>query len=237
MKRSYGWAMLAMLVFAAPAIADQKFEDELPGVIGVESICDTVALKLDGTLNYSPALAIPDNVDAGVLLGPLAVANDGTTFLNVVFSINMAHTWIGDIVARLDYYEDCESPNPSASANVICRPGSNACGPAGTTVGCSSNFVAANQIRINDLAINSLPSAACVSATNVPAGCYRPTGVGAGSMAVFTGLRKGGCFKLFLQDNEGLDVGTVTSWSVYSINQNPTPSLAESWGGVKSIYR
>lgn len=236
MKRSYGWALLALLIVSAPAYADSKFEDNMPPGETGEAICDTVALKLDGTVAHSPALAIPDNLPAGVSSGPLNVPNDGTTFVNVVLALSMAHTWIGDIVVRLDYYADCASPAPTASANVICRPGSNACGPSGTLVGCSSNFVTANETRYSDLAINSLPQSGCTSATNIAAGCYRPTGTGATPLSVFTGLPKGGCFRLFLQDNFAADLGTLARWSVYSIN-SPTPSLPISWGNVKGMYR
>lgn len=235
MKRSYGWALLALLIVSAPAYADSKFEDNFPPGETAESVCDTVALKLDGTLTYSPAIGIPDNIAAGVTVGPLNVPDDGTTFVNVVLALRIAHTWIGDIVARLEYYQDCASPAPTASANVICRPGSAQCGP-GAGVGCSSNFIAANETRYNDLALNFLPQTGCLTGTNVAAGCYRPTGVGATSMSVFTGLRKGGCFKLFLQDNAGLDIGTIAGWSVYSIN-SPTPSVPISWGNVKGMYR
>ena len=56
-------------------------------------------------------------------------------------------------------------------------------------------------------------------------------------MSVFNGRRKGGCFKLAAQDNAGADTGSISSWAVYSINQNPTPALQASWGNVKNIYR
>jgi hypothetical protein len=235
MKRRYG-LVFGLVLLAGPAFADSKIYDDLPPGETIASICDTVALKEDGRLTYSPPIAIPDNAPAGVLLGPLAVPNDNTTFINVVLALNMAHTWIGDIVARLDYYEDCAQAAPSASVNVICRPGSVQCGP-GTGVGCSNNFVVANQYRFNNGATGSLPTSGCADATNVAAGCYKPTGVGAGDMSAFQGLHKGGCFKLFMQDNAGLDVGSVTSWIVYSLNQNPVPAVPASWGVVKNIYR
>jgi hypothetical protein len=235
MKRCYGLA-LALLFVAGSAFADSKFEDNNPPGETLGSVCDTVALKLDGEQTLSPPVAIPDNAPAGVLVGQINVPNDGTTFINVVLAVRMAHTWIGDIVLQLQYFEDCQSSTPTAFTNVLCRPGGTNCGPGGT-VGCSANFVAANELRYNDGAVAGVPSTSCASATNIAAGCYRPTGTGAGSMAVFAGRHKGGCFKLAAQDNAGLDTGSVSYWAVYSLNQNPTPATAATWGNVKNIYR
>lgn len=239
MKRSY-WLVLAALALvctASVAAAESKYEDNSPPAFQITSICDTLGYKLDGSATYSPAFVIPDNNVAGARTPDIATVVDGTYFTDVTVSLNLTHTWIGDVVVKLEYYQTCGDATPAAVANVICRPGGTVCG-TGTGVGCSSNFVAANELRFNDAATSSLPSTACVSSTNVAAGCYRPTGTTAGGLSTaFQGLLKGGCFKLFVQDNASLDTGTLTSWAVYSKNEAPVPTVNRSWGTLKSIYR
>ncbi len=239
MKRSYAMllAALAVLGTAQVAMADSKIEDTNAPDFSIASICDTLGYKLDGSVTYSPAFVIPDNNVAGARTPDLATVVDGSYFTDVTVSLNLTHTWIGDVVVKLEYYQNCGDATPAAVANVLCRPGGTLCGP-GTGVGCSSNFVAANELRFNDNAGAAIPSTGCVTATNVAAGCYRPTGTTAGGLSTaFTGLLKGGCFKLFVQDNASLDTGTLTSWAVYSKNEAPVPTVNRSWGALKSIYR
>ena len=232
-----GLALLAFTV--APALAAEiKIEDGLPGLgDGTASICDTTGYKQDVSVVYSTPLAIPDNAPAGIYSALVSVPADGSFFTDVTVVANLTHTWIGDVVLQLEYFANCADAAPTASANVICRPGGTLCGP-GTGVGCSSNFIAANELRFNDAAAAAIPSTSCLSATNVAAGCYLPSGTGAGGLSTaFNGLLKGGCFRIFAQDNAAADTGAINSWGVLSKNESPVPTASRSWGGLKSIYR
>mgnify|MGYP003465933389 CR=1 FL=1 len=46
--------------------------------------------------------SLEDNNLGGVVVGTLPTANDGTRFLDVIVSLNITHTWLGDIVATLN---------------------------------------------------------------------------------------------------------------------------------------
>jgi subtilisin-like proprotein convertase family protein len=205
-----------------------------PGDPIIAANCDLTGYKSEVQV-LSPPTAVPDNNPAGVVVGPIVVADDGTTIADVVIDVSISHTWIGDLVLQVRYDED-NNGTDDVTSNIVCRPGGTTCGPTGT-LGCSSNFVCNNQTPylFDDTALVSLPTAGCTSTANVPPGCYKPTGTGAGTLAVFAGHRKGGRWTLFAQDNAGADTGTICQWSVH-IKNATVATEPKSWGNVKVLY-
>ena len=239
--RGYAWFLsaIAVMAIAAPAFAQIKIGDPTdPNPPEVNANCDVTGYKsFEQVLN--PPVAIPDNIPAGVTVGPINTPADGSNINDVVFEIQLAHTWIGDIVATLLYDSNCDGIT-DASARVICRPRGTGtanvpCG-AGLGVGCSSNFVTQNVIRITDGVGTTLADGTCPGdAVNIPAGCYRTATAGDIGLA-FGGRPKGGCWRLNVSDNAGIDVGTISRWAVHILN-SPTANTASTWGSVKTLYR
>lgn len=246
MKLSYAkvlslFAMMALL--AVPAFAQVK--DELGGEVidyppGALVNCDLTGYKSVEQV-FQPARAIPDNVAAGTTLGPITLAADGTLIQDVVLSMNLAHTWVGDLISTLTYDQDCSPATPNVSTRVLCRArGTDAvhavpCG-TGTGFGCSSNLIAANLYQWTDGIATAMAEGVCPGTTvNIPAGCFHNSAAG-GLMSVFNGLPKGGCWTLNISDNAAADTGTVTRWQVSVLN-SPTAAVPATWGTVKTLYR
>ena len=228
----------ALLAPGAGALAeDTKQDPEGPftsPVIAAE--CDLTEYKFE-TQTFSPAAVISDavaNVPSSVTFGPVVVPSDGMFIEDVVLELDCSHTWSGDLIVRLDYDENTDGVI-DVSTIVICRPGRTGnCGPSGTGVGCTSNFVTGFIYRFDDTATGTLPTTGCSG--NIPAGCYRPTGIGAGLLSAFEGRTKGGRWWLVVSDNQSGDSGTLTSWTVH-LKNTPVSTTPTSWGQLKAIYR
>lgn len=244
MKRCYSSilrSLVCVMILATAAYAsDPDVKDELnptPGtpenIIAVN--CDLNGYKA-GVQTFTPPAPIPDNNAAGTTVGPIILAADVPSSLidDVVIDLRINHTWIGDLTLRVGYDETCDGAI-DVSSTIVCRPGNATC--TGTAVGCNNNFVCANQIMIDDVAPAALPTAACVSTVNVAAGCYRPTGAGAGPLAIFEGRPKGGCWYLFASDQAAADVGTICEWSVHLKNRTTIGVEAASWTGTKVLFQ
>ncbi|HEX7880550.1 MAG TPA: PPC domain-containing protein [Candidatus Eisenbacteria bacterium] len=184
-------------------------------------------------------VAIPDNNLAGVSVGTINTPNDLTKFLDVIVSLKVTHTWVGDLVATLTYDETCDG-QPEASSRFICRPGRATCDNVlGTPFGCSSNLACANNMFFSDGATNVLgtsPTGCGTSSTVLAAGCWKG-GSNAQPLSVFDNFRKGGCFKLNVADYGSGDTGTVCEWGVYTLNESIVPVAPTTWGALKSGIR
>lgn len=188
-------------------------------------------------ITLSPPVAIPDNNLGGVVVGSLTTPNDGTRFLDVIVSLRMTHTWLGDIVATLSYDETCDGAVDAVS-KFICRPARASCIPTvGTDFGCASNLVAANLIYVSDASaaiLGTAPFSCGLSTFNIPGGCYKGN-ANANPLSVFDNLRKGGCFSLHIGDNGAGDTGTISEWGVYTLNEVIVPVASTTWGAIKSL--
>jgi hypothetical protein len=236
-------SLFAMMAFlAVPAFAQGEKEvlggdvvDYPPGAL---VNCDLTGYK-SVEIVYPVPQAIPDDNPAGFTLGPISLAADGSLIQDVVLSVNMAHTWVGDIVMDLTYDEDCTAGTPNVTTRVLCRPRGTATGPpapcgATATAGCSGNLVATNLYQWTDGIATPMTEGACPA--TIPSGCFHNSTVGGGLMSVFNGLRKGGCWTLFASDNAALDQGSISRWQVSVLN-SPTAAVPSTWGSVKTLYR
>jgi hypothetical protein len=241
--RGYAWLLSVAVValLACPALAQVK--EILPGDIldyppGALVNCDLTGYKSVEQVLVPPA-SVPDNNAAGITLGPISLAADGSLIQDVVLSLNMSHTWVGDLVIDLTYDVDCTPGTPNVTTRVLCRPRGTATGPpapCGTTAtaGCSGDLAAANLYQWTDGIATPMTEGVCPTA--IPSGCFHNSTVGGGLMSQFNGLPKGGCWTLFISDNAAADVGLVSRWAVNVLN-SATPTVSSTWGSVKTLYR
>jgi len=225
----------ALLVYAATAFATDEKDTRSDGPPGpvITANCDLVDHKM-AEQTFSPPTTVPDNT--GVTFGPIVLPADAMFISHVVLDLDCSHTWIGDLIVRLEYDENSDDVI-DVTSTVICRPGRTvSCGAGGSGSGCSSNFATGAVYRFDDTAVGSLPEIGCSNATDIPGGCYRPTGLGADALSVFEGRSKGGRWWLFVSDNATGDVFTMTRWAVHILN-TPVGVAQASWGQVKALYR
>lgn len=238
--------LLAVLALDSPASAAEKS----PGMGALESTaissCDLLGY---GTLTqtFTPPVAIPDNNQALVQVGSIPTVNDGGTIVDVVFDITIGHTWVGDLLARIEY-GNCAGGPPTAASNVICRPrgtGASALSPCGSVsdFGCWADLGDAPTPNVEPTPLTyrfsdgaPAPMAEGTCPTKLAAGCYRPSSMG-GSLAAFHLQHRGGCFRLLVGDYTPSDVGVVAAWAVHMSNDTPVAAHAASWGALKTIYR
>ena len=236
--------LAATLVLASPARAQKPFDLEAEIPLGV-AFCDLFGYKSDVQV-LTPAFAIPDNQPSLSLVGTLATEEDGSEFRAVTLEIGIAHTWMGDLVLRLEY-ADCDDGTVLYGADVLCRPrGTNLLLPApcggGSSAGCSGNLGSTSTSTpppepesyfLSDSATATLGIGTCPGAAVT--GCYLPSTPGA--FGGFSGLAKGACWRLSVADHADRDVGVITYWAVYTNNVPIVATRAASWGRLKTIYR
>lgn len=245
--RRYFWILpvVAALSVVGVASADIKEQDAESPAAATGPNCDLTGYKSE-TQVLNPPFAIPDNGRIDVIAGILPTVADGSVITDVVLEVNMNHTWMGDVIVRLEY-RDCATGATLYGTNVICRPrGTNVtpnapCG-SGTGVGCSGNLgsSAANTpqpgsvpYRFTDPAPTAIGEGVCP--TVAASGCYKPSP--GGLLAGFSGHLKGGCWVLLTSDWAGLDVGSISSWTVWELNTGPVVTKSASWGNMKMMYR
>ena len=132
----------------------------------------------------------------------------------VTVNVDLTHTWCGDVTVAL-----VVPGSSGVGANaLIKRLGSTTT----TGVGSSANFLAGNVLSFNSTFVNPLVPPAG-SASNVPAGNYKPTESvtivpAAYSVAdlnmMFTALPVNGTWSLKFFDNAAGDTGALNNWQV-----------------------
>ena len=239
-------ALTLLAAIAATAVrASPKQDVTTSPAATMGTTCDVTGYKVTSSV-LAPAFDIPDNLGGDSLVTTLTVPDDSTEFLDVIATVKLAHTFVGDLVLRLEYFGNCSSPTPVASVDLICRPrGTDTASPApcgpdpasnnggGSNLGTSATN-SANTPDLYSFADDAVTRIA--DGTNpplIPAGCYLPS---SGTLSAFSGLRKGGCFRLFAADYAPLDVGSIEELHVYSMNSQNVPAERVSWGSLKTMY-
>jgi lysyl endopeptidase len=142
----------------------------------------------------SPGASIPDNSPAG-LNSEIEISQAGQ-LLSLEMSLDITHTWVGDLIINLTHVESGTTINLVERAN-----GSN------TTFGCSSENI---QTNVSDDAPVSLQMD-CVDGGNpvaYPEPAYSPND----PLASFVGQDIAGTWRLNVSDNAAADTGTLNSW-------------------------
>ena len=159
---------------------------------GAGTVSPTFSFTTANLICRSPALAIPDNVPAGVNDVLTVVDPSGATLTDLKLTIKTTHTWVGDLKYTLS--------RTVGSTIVIDRPGV----PA-TTFGCGSDNI---DVTIDDTAA-TLVENQCNATPPALSGLVKPNN----PLAVpFNGQALAGTWTLNVSDNAGGDTGTVTQW-------------------------
>jgi hypothetical protein len=228
-----GLTMLFVGATAMSALAEKIPNDAPPNPADSPGQCPVDGYK---TATQTSGLAIPDGNPVGVTTAPIQLPPDGSTILDVVVSLNITHTWIGDLNVALSYDHDCAPGTPVyGPVSVMCRQQLVGC-PVDLCCGCSGDLVAGGQYVFGTNGATKEIAAAGQCPTVLPFGCYREAVESANTFAVFSGLRKDGCWTLSLQDGAGADTGTLQSWSISVANQQTTAVENSTWGAVKAGY-
>jgi subtilisin-like proprotein convertase family protein len=190
------------------------------------------------TFNSTASLAIPDNDPAGITSAITASGIPANaTITNVAVTLNMTHTWNGDMafalkgpngnVLSLDYFLSGTFGTGATTGfvnTVISSSGTNALstGNGGATY--------TGIFKADAAAFASNPAIA-------PTG-FATAGTTVGS---FAGLYStpNGTYTLGMYDGGAQDVGTLTSWSVkidYTTPAPGTPPITYTWSPVAGLY-
>lgn len=183
------------------------------------SAVPTMAQTTFGSFSASPALAIPDATYNGTLgsMGSSAIAVSGvtgTSVINIEVDLNMNHTWVGDLVIKL------QAPNGNL-LTLVSRPGSAETDDLGTggAVGTNSDWLGST-LTFTDLGTTD------GELLNTPfAGTYFPNpGITSSPTQTFASLFGGtmnGNWTLFIGDRAADDIGTLNSWAIRITTVNP----------------
>lgn len=179
------------------------------------------ALMQAQTYTFNTSTPIPDGAQIGTgTCGTGATPGSVTTTLDVplagtvadptkiTINLNLAHTWMGDVVAEL------VTPG-GANCALIKRVGAG----SDTACGSSGDFVTGNVLSFNSANTTTLPISG-----NPATGNYAPTGPTGTTYpatiplcdltAFLNGVAVNGTWSMKFYDNGFQDLGTVNSWSL-----------------------
>ena len=139
---------------------------------------------------FSPGIAIPDNLPAGID-DSQSVALSGT-LIDLDLELGVTHTWVGDLMVTLAHDAS------GTSVVLIDRPGV----PA-STYGCSGSNIS---VILDDESSDPVEDA-CASDPAI-GGTLIPTN----ALSAFDGLELSGGWTLNVSDNVGDYIGTIDSW-------------------------
>jgi subtilisin-like proprotein convertase family protein/environmental stress-induced protein Ves len=142
----------------------------------------------------APGLSIPDNNPAGI--NSDIVSSESGAIASLEMSLDITHTWVGDLIINLTHVESGTSIELVNRANGV-----------DATFGCSSENI---QTGVNDDAPVSLQED-CVDggqAVAYPEPAYTPNN----PLATFIGEAVSGTWRLNVSDNAGDDHGTLNEW-------------------------
>ncbi len=155
----------------------------------------------------TPALAIPDNVPAGVTTDLIVSGVGSITDLDV--TLEVTHTFVGDLLFKLTHVDT------GTVVTFMDRPGS----PA-TTNGCTGDNINAVFSDEGSPAVETM----CNGAPPAISGTPSPNN----PLSAFDGQSANGTWRLTASDNAGIDTGVVTRWCV-SPASNSTPIFADGF--------
>jgi hypothetical protein len=229
-----GLTMLFASTVAMTALAEKIPNDTPPNPADSPGQCPVDGYKF----RRSPDLflSIPDGSPVGVTTPPLSLPPDGSTILDVVVDMELEHTWVGDMNVKLFYDHDCTpSSAPFGPVSLLCRQQLAGC-PVDLCCGCSGDMFFGGRYVFGTNGSTKELAAAGQCPTTIPFGCYREAVESANTFAVFSGLRKDGCWYLDLQDGAGADEGVLLNWQINVANQQTTAVESSTWGAVKAGY-
>lgn len=171
--------------------------------------------ELETNFSSTPSLAIPDNVAGGV--SDQIVVVGGGTIADLNVSININHTFVGDLIVSLTHLET------GTQIFLIDRPGE-----PNSTFGCSSDDIDA----ILDDGAASFVEDECSVASPAISGSFIPNG----NLASFNGEAMSGTWVLNVADVQGQDIGTLNTWALdFTITGAGAPVTSTSFVQVPAM--
>ena len=146
------------------------------------------------TYDGAGALAIPDGDPAGI--SQTITVGDSFNVAEVEVSLDVTHTWIGDICATLEHN--------GTSVTVVQRIGEPGLGCAGGCCACDGDNMS---LDLDDDAGMVPP---CPGDGTGPNGLFLP----AEALSAFDGMDSAGDWTLTIADNAAQDTGSLDAWSI-----------------------
>ena len=165
--------------------------------LGGAYLGDDAACEAGGgvqTFTSNPNVAIPDSPGS---VSDTIVVDSSATILDLEVSVNVTHTWVGDLCVTL-------SKDGGPPVTIIQRMDDPSLGCDGGCCACSLNNF---NVTLDDEAASAI-GAQCQ--TNLT-GTFIPQN----SLAGFIGGDTAGAWTLTVDDNAGGDTGTLNSWSLH----------------------
>jgi lysyl endopeptidase len=162
----------------------------------------TTSFTTANEICVAPGIAIPDNNATGIT-SDLELA-DGGELLGLEMSLDITHTWVGDLIIRLTHVDS------GTMVTLVERPGQ----VDGSGFGCSGDNI---QTGVSDDAPVSLQSNCISASVAYPEPAYSPND----PLANFTGLDPSGVWRLSISDNAGGDLGTLNEWCLMPAVDGP----------------
>jgi hypothetical protein len=206
--------LAALLLVSSIALAEadpRKVENAVPASSTRSFGCDEEDYMCRSNLVN---VDIPDDDPAGVLHYPIET-DPGYIIQDVIISVNIQHTWVGDLIIYIYYSLDC-TDEYDAEGGILCRHQLAGC-PTQDCCGCSGDLEGWYGFSDTESSIED------VCETSIPAVCYGPDYDSVG-LDVFDGLPTGGCFWLHAIDGAGGDLGTVFAWEVCILGEPIPPA-------------
>lgn len=222
--------VMALLLILSFSLAVNAEDIKIPNEDGQAG--DRVDCDVTGCDYFSMTVGQLLTTDILYTFGPLATTG-GDPITNVVLELDIAQTWVGDLVAFLYYDADGDGVVDAGPVAALCRPNLVGCEFPDGCCGCSGNI--AGLYTFGDDAVESLGDPNCP--TDIPNGCYLPAPeTAAGFAATFGGFPSGGDWYLEIGDAAAGDDTTLNGFGVY-VCTSPTGTEETSWGQIKGMYR
>lgn len=191
--------LMVALMLCGTAFAAEKNIQEIDQRLAPPSFS-----PLDGTWCSAPNMPIPDN-DAGAAVDVLTIT-DSETIANLDVSLQILHTWIGDLRAELT--------NGTCTIQLLHRidlDGDACCGCLGDDV----------DIVLDDDAAGSVEDSCGTGGSGGASGSFTPgdpqgNGIWPTAMSDCNGEDTAGDWTLTVTDGAGGDLGTVLEWCITS---------------------
>ncbi len=225
MKLATILVMIFALVIAIPAMADDVKIPNASGTSGARVDCDVAGCDYYGEDTNTEF----DATGGPLVFGPIATG--GGTITNVVLSLNITQTWVGDLNAHLYYDADGDGTYDAGPVLALARPNLDGYAWDGCC-GCSGDI--SGIYTFGDDGAAPLGDPDCPSA--IDPGCYMAAPESPmGFAATFSGLAGGGDFYLEMGDGAGGDITYLHGWGVY-VCVDATATESSAFSSIKSLY-
>jgi len=212
--------LLATVAMLCPTMASA---DKTPSQIGepVPAVnCDTGGATCGSSTVFA---AVPD---CGGPVSCGSVSGLSGTVAGAVISVDMDHTWVGDMNMTLTHVDT------GTSATLLCRTGlfDPSC-PTSGCCGCSDDI--GGVYSFDDASTGAIlgdPFSGCYGGFAAP-GCYRPVS----ALSAFDGESASGTWTLTGQDGACGDLFYVYGWTLCFTGT--TAAEPSTWGTVKNLYQ